>query len=185
MAVKQFDDLTERRLSREDIFKGRVFGVHVDKVRLPDGRSSTREVIDHCDGVAVLALDQENRVYLVRQYRYVFSRVMLELPAGKLDPGETPAEGAARELKEETGIEPEVLFPLGRFIPSCGCFSERLHLFMARDLKLGDQHLDAGEFLNVELLPFDELYHRCMDGEIEDSKTIIAVLKAKELMQRG
>ena len=100
-------DLTEVKLRRKDVFEGKIMTVHVDDVRLPNGEEATREVVDHVDGAAVLALDEANRVLVVRQYRYVFGKVLDELPAGKLDPGEDPVTGALRELKEETGAEPE------------------------------------------------------------------------------
>ena len=100
----QTTDLVEKTLSREDKFQGRIVSVHVDKVLLPNGNTSTREVVDHVDGVAVLALDDRNNVLTVTQYRYVFGKTLLELPAGKLDPGEEPAAGGLRELKEETGV---------------------------------------------------------------------------------
>ena len=96
-------DLTEVKLRRKDVFEGKIMTVHVDDVRLPNGEEATREVVDHVDGAAVLALDEANRVLVVRQYRYVFGKVLDELPAGKLDPGEDPVTGALRELKEETG----------------------------------------------------------------------------------
>ena len=99
--------------------------------------------------------------------------------AGKLDPGEDPVTGALRELKEETGAVPDTFLPLGRILPAPGCYSEVLHLFLARNLHMGEQHLDPGEFLHVERIPFDEMVHRCLDGEIEDAKTVAAVLKAK------
>ena len=100
-------DLTEVKLRRKDVFEGKIMTVHVDDVRLPNGEEATREVVDHVDGAAVLALDEANRVLVVRQYRYVFGKVLDELPAGKLDPGEDPVTGALRELKEETGAEPD------------------------------------------------------------------------------
>lgn len=175
-------DLTEVTLRRRDVFDGRIMKVHVDDVRLPNGHESVREVVDHVDGVAVLAMDEEDRVLLVRQYRYVFGRVLDELPAGKLDPGEDPVTGALRELKEETGAEPTTFLPLGKIIPSPGCFSEVLHLFLARGLKFGTQQLDEDEFLNVERVPFSEMVHRCMNGEIDDAKTVAAVLRAKVLL---
>ena len=93
----QANDLTEKTLSREDKFQGRILSVHVDEVLLPNGNTSTREVVDHVDGVAVLALDDRNNVLTVTQYRYVFGKTLLELPAGKLDPGEDPMTGALRE----------------------------------------------------------------------------------------
>ena len=175
-------ELTEKTLSRRDIFEGKVVSLHVDTVELPDGKTSIREVVEHVDGVAVLALDEDNNVLTVTQYRYVFAKPMLELPAGKLDGGEEPRIGALRELKEETGAVPDTLESLGHIVLSPGCFGETLHLFLARGLHMGQQHLDEGEFLNVERIPFDELYRRCMDGNVDDAKTVTAVLKAKLLL---
>ncbi|WP_298021332.1 NUDIX domain-containing protein [uncultured Dysosmobacter sp.] len=172
-------DLAEKTLSREEKFQGRIFSVHVDKVLLPNGNTSTREVVEHVDGVAVLPLDERNNVLTVTQYRYVFGRDLLEIPAGKLDPGEDPVTGALRELKEETGAVPDTFLPLGRILPSPGCFSETLHLFLAKGLHMEAQHLDPDEFLRVERVPFAEMVHRCLNGEIQDAKTVAAVLKAK------
>ena len=177
--MMQMNDLTETSLSREDKFLGRVVRVHVDQVRLPNGETGVREVVDHNGGVSVLALDENNNVLTVTQYRYVFGQPLLELPAGKLDPGEDPAAGALRELKEETGAEPGEFLSLGEILPSPGCFGEVLHLYLARNVKIGQQHLDEDEFLNVERIPFEEMVHRCLTGEIEDAKTVAAVLKAK------
>ncbi len=172
-------DLTEKTLSREDKFHGQILSVHVDQVLLPNGQTSTREVVDHVDGVAVLPLDERNNVLTVTQYRYVFGKTLLEIPAGKLDPGEDPVTGALRELKEETGAVPDVFLPLGRILPAPGCYGETLHLFLARGLKMEEQALDPDEFLQVERVPFQEMVHRCLTGEIEDAKTVAAVLKAK------
>ena len=175
-------DLTEVKLRRKDVFEGKIMTVHVDDVRLPNGEDATREVVDHVDGAAVLALDEANRVLVVRQYRYVFGKVLDELPAGKLDPGEDPVTGALRELKEETGAEPETFLPLGKLLPAPGCYGETLHLFLAKGLKFSQQQLDPDEFLNVERVPFDEMVHRCVNGEIDDAKTVAAVLRAKVLL---
>ena len=172
-------DLTEKTIRREDKFQGRILSVHVDTVLLPNGNTSTREVVDHVDGVAVLPLDERNNVLTVTQYRYVFGRTLLEIPAGKLDPGEDPVTGALRELKEETGAVPDTFLPLGRIIPAPGCYGEVLHLVLAKGLHMEEQHLDPDEFLNVERIPFNEMVHRCLNGEIEDAKTVAAVLKAK------
>ena len=176
-------DLTERKLSREDKFAGRIVTVHVDTVELPNGGTSTREVVDHTGGVAVLALDGENNVLTVTQYRYPFGKALLEIPAGKLDhPGEDPYAAGLRELKEETGAVPGPCESLGRLLPSPGCYGETLHLYLARELRMSEQHLDEDEFLNVERVPFDEMVRRCLEGEIEDAKTVAAVLKAKLLL---
>ena len=180
--MDQPTDLSEKRISRSEIFSGRILCVHVDEVELPNGRHSKREVADHVGGVAILALDERNNVLTVTQYRYVFSRPLLEIPAGKLEPGEDPAAAALRELKEETGAVPDEFLPMGKIIPSPGCYGEVLYLFLARGLHVGDSHPDEGEFLLQERIPFDEMVHRIMSGEIEDAKTIAAVLKAKILL---
>lgn len=177
-----YDNLTETTLSREDIFNGKIVQLHVDQVRLPNGSVSTREVVEHCPGVAVLALDEHHNVLMVTQYRYVFQKLLPEIPAGKLDPGEDPATGALRELKEETGAVPDEFIPMGKLILSPGCFGEELYLFLARGLHMGETHLDEDEFLSLERVPFDEMVRRCVSGEIEDMKTVAAVLKAKILL---
>lgn len=177
--MKENLELTEKTLSREDHFQGNLVQIHVDQVLLPNGDTSVREVVEHCDGVAVLPLDERNNVLTVTQYRYVLGRTLLEIPAGKLDPGEDPATGALRELREETGAVPDIFLPLGKILPAPGCYTETLHLFLARGLRMEDQHLDPDEFLQVERIPFDEMVHRCLTGEIEDAKTVVAVLKAK------
>lgn len=177
-----YDDLKETTLSREDIFSGRIFTIHVDQVRLPNGKTSVREVADHCPGVAVVALDRDNSVLTVTQYRYVFRRTLLEIPAGKLDPGEDPAAGALRELREETGAVPDELIPMGKLILSPGCLGEELYLFLARGLTMGPTHPDEDEFLTLERIPFDEMVHRCVSGEIDDGKTVAGILKAKALL---
>ena len=180
--MKECVDLTEKTVSRKDEFQGNLVQIHVDRVLLPNGDTSVREVVEHCDGVAVLPLDERNNVLTVTQYRYVLGRTLLEIPAGKLDPGEDPATGALRELREETGAVPEVFMPLGRILPAPGCYTETLHLFLARGLQMEEQQLDPDEFLQVERIPFQEMVHRCLTGEIEDAKTVAAVLKAKVLL---
>lgn len=175
-------DLTEKMISRKEQYSGPLFSCHSDKVLLPNGNTSYREVVEHVDGVAVLPLDEHNNVLTVTQYRYCFGCTLLEIPAGKLDAGETPEEGALRELKEETGAVPGEFCSLGRIIPAPGCYTEILHLYLARNLKMEEQCLDPDEFLNVERIPFEDLYRRCISGEIEDAKTVVAVLKAKALL---
>jgi len=175
-------ELAERTLSRTEAYTGRILSVHVDQVRLPNGAQAEREVVDHVDGAAVLALDQRNNVLTVTQYRYVFGRPLLEIPAGKLEPGEDPALGALRELKEEVGAVPDEFLPLGRLLPAPGCYGEVLHLFLARGLHMEEARPDEDEFLIQERIPFDEMVHRIMAGEIEDAKTVAAVLKAKLLL---
>jgi ADP-ribose pyrophosphatase len=180
--VEERSELTEQFLSREDKFSGRFFQVHVDQVRLPNGRQAQRDVVDHVPGVAILAMDERNNVLTVTQYRYVFSKPLLEIPAGKLEEGEDPALGALRELREETGAVPDEFLPMGRILPAPGCYGEVLYLFLARGLRVGESQPDEDEFLIQERIPFDEMVHRCVNGEIEDAKTVAAVLKAKVLL---
>ena len=177
-----YENLRETLISRKDIYKGSIFQVHVDEVRLPNGAVSTREVADHCPCVAVVPLDENNNVLTVTQYRYVFDKPLLEIPAGKLNPDEDPVAGALRELKEETGAVPDEFIPMGKLIPSPGCLGEELYLFLARGLHMEDAHPDDDEFLVQERIPFDEMVHRCVRGEIEDGKTIAAILKTKLLL---
>ena len=122
-----------------------------------------------------------DRVSQGMNVKYAFQQLD-ELPAGKLDPGEDPVTGALRELKEETGAVSARIVDLGKLLVSPGCYGETLHLFLAKGLKFSQQQLDPDEFLNVERVPFDEMVHRCVNGEIDDAKTVAAVLRAKVLL---
>ena len=177
-------DMTERTLSSREIFRGRVVRLHVDDVSLPNGHTSVREVIDHPGGVCILALDGENRAAVVHQYRYVFARVMTELPAGKREIGEEPAVTARRELAEEVGAEAADWCDLGALIPSPGCYGETLYLYLARGLTFGNQHPDEDEFLDVEWVPLEELAERCLSGEIQDGKTLVGLLLARQILSQ-
>ena len=174
--------LYEKTLSEKEMFRGRIIRVHVDDVELENGQPALREVVDHPGGVSVCILTEQNEVIFVRQFRYPYKQVLLELPAGKLEPGEDPGEAGLRELREETGATPGRYESMGRILPSPGCYGEILYLYLARDLRMGEQRLDPDEFLNLERIPFDEMVRRCLSGEIEDAKTVAAVLKAKVLL---
>ena len=173
--------LKETFLRREEIYHGRILNVHVDTVRLPNGKESTREVADHPGGVAVVALDKNDNVLTVKQYRYVFSRVLEEIPAGKLERGEDPYEAALRELREETGAIPQRMTDLGKLLVSPGCYGEVLHLYLAEGLTFGEQNPDENEFLELYRTPFAEMLTRVMHGEIEDAKTACGILKVHAL----
>lgn len=175
-------DLREHQTGSELLFNGKILHLYHDSVALPNGSSASRELVRHVGAVCVLPITDDGCAVMERQYRYPVDRVLLEIPAGKLDEGEDPVTGALRELEEETGAVPDSLLPLGVILPAPGCYGEKLHLFLARGLRMKDQHLDPDEFLNVERIPFSEMVHRVMDGEIEDAKTIAAVLKAKILL---
>lgn len=175
-------ELYEKTLDQISKFEGRVIHVHVDTVELPNGSTSTREIVNHPGGVGILALDENNNVLVVRQYRYAFGRVLLEIPAGKLERGEDPYEAAMRELREETGATCEKLQSLGEIFPTPGYCDEIILLYLARDLRWGEMDLDEDEFLTVSRVPFQELVDQILAGEIRDAKTCTAILKAKLLL---
>ena len=177
-------DMTEKKVSSKLIYDGVILRLHVDTVELPDGREAIREVADHPGGVAIVAIDKDDNVLTVKQYRYAFSRVMEEIPAGKLERGEDPHDAALRELKEETGATPERFSELGELIVSPGAYGEVLHLYLAEGLSLGETSPDDDEFLDLEKTPFDEMVRRVMDGELTDAKTVAGVLKVYALRQR-
>ena len=155
-----------------------------DTVLLPNGKEGRREVVEHPGAVGILALDGDD-VLLVRQYRYAFSRVLTEIPAGKREPGEEPSVTARRELKEEIGAEAGRWTELGALIASPGCYGETLYLYMAEDLTFGETHPDEDEFLEVLRVPFEEAVRQCMDGTLTDAKTVAAVLKGRLLRERA
>ena len=183
--MNQTADLTEKTLSREEKYQGNILSLHVDQVQLPNGKTSFREVVEHVDGVAILALDDRNNVLTVTQYRYVFGRPLLEIPAGKLEPGEDPAAAALRELKEETGASPVEFIPMGRLLASPGCYGEVLWLFLARCLTQGQSAPDEDEFLEHVALPLEDAAAMAVDGRLEDSKTVAAVLRAYLRLKEG
>ena len=171
-------NLNEVRLSGETKYAGRVITMQVDTVRLPDGNTATREVVRHPGGVCVAALTDRQELLFVRQFRYPYETVLLELPAGKLSPGEDPALCAARELKEETGAEAAELTSLGVLYPSVGYTDERLHLYMATGLSFGECCPDEDEFLEVERIPLLKAVEMVEAGELPDAKTQALVLRA-------
>lgn len=175
-------DMTERMVSHTRPYEGVIVDVNLDKVELPNGCIATREVVSHPGGVAVLPLNEDGTVTVVRQYRYAFARELTEIPAGKLDAGEEPRTGALRELREEIGAQVGELIELGIIYPSPGFCQEVLYLYLAKDLTYGDCCPDEDEFLEVERIPFAALLQRVMDGEIKDAKTVAAVLKAALLL---
>ena len=176
-------DLTEKRLDGELKYKGVIVDVVMDRAQLCDGSVVRREVVRHPGGVTVLPVDDEGYCYCVRQFRYPYQKELLEAPAGKLEPGEDPMECAVRELSEETGFTADEIISLGEDYTSPGFSTETLHIYLARGLHRGEIHLDEGEFLSVEKHHIDELTKLVMDGKIADGKTVIAVLKAKRLLE--
>ena len=175
---RKMSDLTERQISREEIFKGHILHVVRDTVSLPNGESATREMCLHVGAVAVLPLLSDGRVVMERQFRYPHDRVFLEIPAGKLNfKGENPLDAASRELREETGAVAGKYTFLGELDTTPAIVDEKIHMYLAEDITFGERELDDDEFLDVELIPLTELVSMVMSGEIKDAKTQIAVLK--------
>ena len=177
-------ELTEKRLDGEEKYRGIVVDIRVDRVSLPDGRESRREVVSHPGGVCVLPITEDGQVYLVRQFRYAVGRELLEVPAGKLEKGEEPRLAALRELEEEVGIIPARLDYLGGLYVSPGITTEIIHLYVATGLRPGTAHLDPDEFLQVEKVPFDQALKMALAGELPDAKTAALILKAALLEKK-
>ena len=175
-------DLTEKKLSREDLYQGRIITLHRDTVELPNGKTALREIVDHPGGVGILALDDRGRAALVQQYRYAFGTALWEIPAGKREKGEEPLATAKRELQEEVGATARRWTPLGDVIPSPGCYGETLWLYLAQELTPGQMDPDEDEFLEVQWMSLEILTEKCLQGTIRDAKTVIAVLKARLLL---
>ncbi len=170
-------DLTEHFIAGERVFDGKLLKVHRDEVRLPDGTRGVREYIRHPGAVAVVALFDGGTVLLERQFRYPHRRVFIEVPAGKLEPDEPPLETAKRELLEETGYSAAEWTPLGVIHTTIAYSDEAIEIFLARKLqKKRDAQLDAGEFVETLIVPFDEALAMVRDGRITDSKTVAALL---------
>ena len=175
-------DYTEKTLTCEEKYKGKILSVHRDTVSLPDGSAAVREVVEHSGGVGVIPVDENGDVWCVRQYRYPMKEHLLEVPAGKLEPGEDPMTCAVRELSEETGFTAAEYTDLGTLYPSPGYCHEKLYIYLATGLTRGAAHLDKGEFLDVEKYPLDVLYGMAMRNELPDAKTAMAVIKAKLIL---
>lgn len=176
--------LTETTLTSTPRYHGIIVDVRTDTVRLPDGRESTREVVSHPGGVAILPLTDDGNAILVRQYRYAMGQEVLEAPAGKLEPGENHRCSALRELEEEVGVVPERLEYLGKLFVSPGISTETIHLYLATGLKEGRRHPDEDEFLSIETIPFADLLELVLSGQIPDAKTAAVVMRVQLQKER-
>ena len=170
--------MEEKTLSSRRIYDGRVIKLDVLDVELPNGQQSKREIIRHPGAVAIVAVDDQRNVLLVRQWRVAAERAMLELPAGTLDPGEEPLVCADRELQEETGQRAEKLEPLGEFFVAPGYTTEKIYLYLATGLTESRLPMDDDEFIELEQIPLEEAVRRVANGEFEDGKTITGILRA-------
>lgn len=170
--------LAEKTLETEIKFRGRVFDTIVKKVELADGSHSSREIVCHNGGACILPVDSEGNCYMIRQFRSPFERILLEVPAGKLEKGEDPRDCAIRELHEETGFTARQVEDLGSMIASPGYDSEVIHLFLATGLDFIGRKPDEGEFLSCEKIPLETLVKMADAGQIEDAKTLLCIYKA-------
>jgi ADP-ribose pyrophosphatase len=172
-------DLTEHCISTERVFDGALLKVHRDQVRLPDGSQGAREYIRHPGAVAIVPLFDDGRVLLERQFRYPHRREFIELPAGKLEPGEPHLDTAKRELLEETGYIAQEWAHMGVIHTAIAYTDEAIDLFGARKLTLQDRKLDQGEFLETFVVPLDEAIAMIRDGRITDAKSVAGLLWMK------
>ena len=170
----------EKTLKSEKIYKGAIINLRRDKVTVQGG-TSYREIIEHNGGAVIAALTEDKKLVMVRQYRKPADKVMLEVPAGKIDPGEKPLEAAVRELKEETGYTAEKVEFLTQFYPSVGYSEEVLYLYLCTGLTPGETNFDENEAIDIEEVELDRLFKMAMSGEIDDAKTLIAILMVKAM----
>lgn len=174
--------LSEKTIDKKTVFTGRIVTVRTDKAELEDGTVADRELVIHSGGVCVVPLTKEGEVIMVRQFRYAFGEPLLEIPAGKLEPGEEHRSAGLRELKEETGAECESFVYLGVCYPSVAYLTEKIHMYLARGLEFGETSPDEGEFLDIIRIPLDEAVKMVLDNKIPDAKTQIALLKTKAII---
>ncbi|WP_077618682.1 NUDIX hydrolase [Bacillus sinesaloumensis] len=171
------DHLLEKTISRDVLYEGKIIDLHIEEVELPNGHTSKRELIKHPGAVAVLALTDDNKLLMVQQYRKALEKVIVEIPAGKLEKGELPEVTARRELEEETGYVCETLTPLISFYTSPGFADELVHLFIAKGLKKIENPagLDEDEFVDVLEITMEEALEFIKEKKIYDAKTAYAV----------
>ncbi len=167
-------DLTEKTIKKNYMFQGKIISVRCDDAALPNGQPCKREIVEHSGGACVLYV-KEGKALFVRQYRYAYGETVLEIPAGKLNPGEDPKEAARRELKEEAGVCAEKIEHLYTIYPSPGYTNERIYIYEATGGKEGKAQPDEDEFLEAEYIPLDKVKKMMSRGEIKDAKTLVAL----------
>lgn len=170
-------ELYEKMLDSKLVFEGKVVRLSVDSVELPDGSVASREVIHHPGAVCVVAI-QDGNLLMVEQYRYAYGKVLIELPAGKLEVGEVPELAAIRELEEEVGVRADSVELICTAAPTPAYCKESIWIYLAKDFKESKQNLDSGEFLNIKRLPFVDCIKMALDDEFEDAKTKLGILTA-------
>lgn len=166
-------------LQREIVYQGKAFRVRRDQVRMPDGQAARLDIVEHAGAVTILPLDDQGRIWFVRQYRHPAAQQLLELPAGTLEPGEPPEVCAQREIREETGQAAGEMHKLGEFFLAPGYSTEYMHVYLATHLRPDPLPSDSDEFLSVETQPVAEVLQMVERGEIQDGKTLAALMLAR------
>lgn len=166
----------EKKLSGKTIYDGKILKLEVDEVELCDGSKSIRECVRHSGGAAVLYVEQ-NKILLVKQFRYLYQKEIYEIPAGKIENGEDPALSAKRELEEETGYIAKEVVPLLKIFPTPGYTNEIIHVYQAKNCRVAHRRLDEGEFLKASFIKVDDALKMIESGEICDAKTVAAIYK--------
>lgn len=170
----------EKTLKTERIYEGKVINLRVDTVELPDKKYSKREIVEHSGAVGIIGINKAGEVILVKQYRKAVDDFLLEIPAGKIEPQEEPQACAKREFKEETGYGASEFSPLVQCYTSPGFSNEKIHLFKAEGLFKGTAEPDEDEYIETVEISYATALQKIRDGEIQDCKTIMAILLAKE-----
>ncbi|MDE6798133.1 MAG: NUDIX hydrolase [Ruminococcus sp.] len=174
--------LQEKTITSNTVYEGRIFTIVHDTAELENGETAIRDVLLHSGGVCVIPVTDNNEIFMVKQFRYPFREVTTEIPAGKLEKGESHYECGRRELVEETGFTCTEYIYLGEIYPTPAYNTEIIHVYLARGLNLKEQNLDDDEFLDVEKIPLTQAVEMVMDGRIKDAKTQIAILKTARIL---
>lgn len=166
----------EKTISSEYLYKGKIINLRKDHVEIVSGKTSYREIVEHNGGVGLVALTEQGKMVLVRQYRKAIDQDILEIPAGKIEKDEEPMTAAIRELKEETGYTANNIKLIGKIYPSVGYTTERIYLYLCTELTPGETDFDESEAIEIEEFDLEELYEMSLAGKIEDGKTLAAIL---------
>lgn len=174
--------IEEKTISSDRVYTGKTISLRVDTVEVPNRGYQKREIVEHNGAVGIIAITPENKVILVKQFRKAIEKELWEIPAGKIEIGENPKDCAIRELKEETGYSAEKIKLIHKFYTSAGFSNQKIYIFLAENLILGEQNFDEDEIIEVKEFEMDEVYKMIQKNEIEDAKTSIGLLLIKELI---